>query len=174
MEFERLAATSPDEAGGVENWQRAADLWRGPFLDGLNIRAGAAWDEWVVVTAERLRRHLVLVLRRLSDHHQRSGEPERALGTARRLTEINPWDERDHRRLFRLLAAMGDRAGALAHYEVMVERLEEELGMTPSRNTTALAEQIRAGDVAAALAEIELSYPSFLSDAEPPSSPGPR
>jgi DNA-binding SARP family transcriptional activator len=171
VEFARLAAAPTKEAGAVDKWHQAADLWRGPFLDGVDLRGGAEWDEWVMVAAERLRRDLVSVLRRLADHHQRSGEPNRALRAARRLVEINPWDEQDHRRLLRLLAAMGDRTGALSHYEGLVHRLSEELGMAPSQSTEALAEQIHAGEIAAALAEIELSYPSFLSEVEPPVSP---
>ena len=41
LELERLARTSAGQRGAANKWQQAVDLWRGPFLDGLQIRAGA-------------------------------------------------------------------------------------------------------------------------------------
>ena len=88
VEFERLAATSADEEGAVEAWEQAVGLWRGALLEDIRLRAGAEWDEWLVVTAERARRQLAGVLRSLAAHHERAGDWERALSFAGRLTEV--------------------------------------------------------------------------------------
>ena len=170
LELESVAASPLDEPGSIERWRRAADLWRGPFLEGLNVRAGAEWDEWVMVTGERAGRQLVSVLRRLSDHYQRSGEFDRALVGARRLLDVSPWDERDHRRVMRLLAAAGDSAAAIAHYETFVDRLRDEVATVPAPQTTVLVDRIRAGQMAVTT-EVEVSYPSFLAGAKPPRRP---
>ncbi len=171
VEFSRLAGTRADEEDVIEAWEQAVALWRGPLLDGLGVRAGAEWEEWIVVTSERLRRHRVTVLRRLAEHHERAGAWSEALGRAQRLVEVDPWDERGHRQVMRLLARTGATARAIAHYEGVVDRMETELGISPAQETTALADQIRSGDLSQAVAEQEISYPSFLGSRSPVAAP---
>lgn len=164
VEFERLAGTSPGAGGAVEAWEQAVDLWRGQPLEGLRVRAGAEWDEWVVVIGERARRELTTVLLRLSEHHEREGTWDLALPLARRLTEVDPWEERAHRRLMRLLAQLGRSGEALSHVQGFRERLRAELGAEPAPETVALADQIRAGDLAGATPDVDVVYPAFLID----------
>lgn len=170
-EFERLAQTPADAPDANEEWKRAVDLWRGPLLDGLRLRAGAEWEEWLVITAERLRRLLAVALRNLAAHYERQGLLEQAVATVRRLTEVDPWDERTHRQLMRLLAGTGESARALAHFADLEEQLRAELGAEPAPGTLALADQIRAGDLTGAVSEVEIAYPAFLSTAAPPLQP---
>ena len=167
VEFERLAGTPADTPGVVEEWNRAVDLWRGPLLEGLTVRAGAEWEEWLVVTAERVRRRLAVVLRRLADHHERAGAWELAIPTLRRLTEVDPWDERGHRQLMRLLARTGEGARALVHFTDLEERLLSDLGAEPAPETLALVDQIRAGDLTGVAFEVEVVYPAFLAEVAP-------
>jgi len=166
VEFERLAATSADEEGAVEAWEQAVGLWRGALLEDIQLRAGAEWDEWLVVTAERTRRQLAGVLRSLAVHHERAGDWERALSFAGRLTEVDPWDERAHRQRMRLLARIGESARALSLFSELQERLDTELGSEPAVETTVLADQIRAGDLSGAVPEIEICYPHFLTEVQ--------
>ena len=163
VEFERLAATPVDQAEAVEAWERAVDLWRGPLLEGLQVWAGAEWEEWLLVTAERARRQLAATLRRVADHYERAGEWERALPFARRLTAVDPWEERGHRQLMRLLARTGENAQALTHFVDWHDRLGDELGTAPAAETTALMEQIRDGDLSMPAPELEIVYPEFLA-----------
>lgn len=162
-EFERLAAIPPGTDGAVESWTRAMELSRGPFLDGLNVRAGAEWEEWLVITSERVRREFALVLGRLSDHHERAGTWDRAIPIVRRLVDVDPWDERAHRQLMRLLSRSGGHAAALSHFTDLEQRLRQELGATPEPQTIALADQIRAGDLEGATSDAEVAYPLFLT-----------
>ncbi|MEN8234880.1 MAG: AAA family ATPase [Actinomycetota bacterium] len=166
-EFERLADTPVDEEGAVEAWESAVQLWRGSLLEDIHVRAGVEWDEWVIVTAERARRHLAGALRSLVTHHERAGDWSRAIPVAERLAEVDPWDERAHRQLMRLLAGSGDPARALAHFAALSDRLEAELGAVPAVGTAALAGQIRAGNVSEADPDLEIAYPQFLTVARP-------
>jgi DNA-binding SARP family transcriptional activator len=172
VEFERLAATPADQEGAVDAWERCVELWRGPLLQGIQVRAGVEWDEWLVVTAERARRQFAGVLRSLVTCHERAGDWSRAVPIAERLTEVDPWDERAHRQFMRLLSGSGEGARALAHFADLNKRLETELGSAPDAGTTALADQIRVGDMSRADPELEITYPEFLrtthSAAPPP------
>lgn len=170
VEFEGLVAVPPGDDGDVGAWTRAAGLWRGQFLDGLDVRAGAEWEEWAVVTAERLRREFAVVLGRLTDHHERAGEWELAISYARRLVEVDPWQERGHRQLMRLLARSGANAQALSHFARLERRLLDELASTPEPDTIALADQIRAGDIERVASDAEIAYPAFLAT-QPAGSP---
>ena len=59
------------------------------------------------------------------------------------MLSLDPLSERGHRELIRLLAATGDRSGALAAYERARERLARDLGLAPSADTRRLVEEIR-------------------------------
>ena len=167
VEFERLAATPAEEEGAVEAWEQAVGLWRGAVLEDIQLRAGAEWDEWLVITAERARRQLVGVLRSLTTHHERTGDWQRALSLAERLTEVDPWDERAYRQCMRLLARIGESARALSLFSGLRERLDTELGSDPAAETTALADQIRTGDLSGSVPEVEICYPPFLTESQP-------
>lgn len=167
-EFERLAETANESPGAAGEWTRAVNLWRGNLLEGLNVRAGVEWEEWLVVTAERVRRLLAATLRRLVEHHERAGAWEAAIATTLRLAQVDPWDERGHRQLMRLLARTGDGARALSHFADLKNQLLRELGTEPAPETLELVAQIRAGDLAGAEPEIEIAYPMFLAKSPPP------
>ncbi|MEA3511136.1 MAG: AAA family ATPase, partial [Actinomycetota bacterium] len=166
VEFERLASTRADEEGAVEAWEQAVGLWQGALLEGIHLRAGAEWDEWLIVTAERARRHLAGVLRSLAIHHERAGDWERSLSFADRLTEVDPWDEGAHRQCMRLLTRIGESARALHLFSGLRERLDTELDSDPADETTTLAEKIRTGDLSGAVPETEILYPFFLAETQ--------
>ncbi|MFW2332641.1 AAA family ATPase [Ilumatobacter sp.] len=166
VEFERAAAAASDEEGAVTAWTRAVDLCRGPFLDGIEVAAGAEWDEWIAVTAERVRRQLAGALRTLAHHHERVGDLSAAIVFVRHLIDVEPWDERAHRQLMRLLTRTGETAQAIATFAELEERLRTELGTAPAPETVALVAQLRAGDVAADV-DVEIVYPAFLTDRSP-------
>ena len=171
IEFERLAATDPDTDGAVAAWERAVGLWRGSFLQDLHVRAGAEWEEWWVVSGERLRRRLAGVLRALVTRHERAGDPTRALPFAQRLVEVDAYEERAHRQLMRLLASTGEAAKALLVYEDLHRRLDTELGTTPATETAVLAERIRADNMPGGSRNAEIVYPDFLTRTRALSAP---
>jgi DNA-binding SARP family transcriptional activator len=45
----------------------------------------------------------------------------------------------------RCYQALGERAQALRHYEVLVSRFRDELGIAPDEETAALAARLRGG-----------------------------
>lgn len=159
VEFEDLVAVSPDAPGAFSAWQRAIELWRGEFLGGVQPAASADWEEWQLVTAQRCRRHLAAALRHVADRYEQTGDEDGVIESARRLIEIDPWDERSHRQLMQALASRGEQAPAIGHYSELADRLKDEYGAPPSPQTAALAERIRRGELGAARATVA-SLPS--------------
>jgi DNA-binding SARP family transcriptional activator/predicted ATPase len=141
-EFRALA-----EGDQPSQWETAATLYGGPFLQGFSIRDSAAFEEWSLLVREQIQRQALAVLHRLSEQDEARGAYERAQGYAWRQLELEPSHEEAHRQLMRLLALDGQRSAALAQYESCRRTLAEELGVEPGVETTALYERIRDGAI---------------------------
>lgn len=124
--------------------QQAVALYRGPFLDGFSVGDSPAFEEWLVLTRERLHRLVYEAHGHLAAYFERHETVEQALHHARQQAELEPWREEVHRQLMRLLAVSGQRGAALAQYESCRHLLATELGLVPEAETLALFEQIRA------------------------------
>jgi predicted ATPase/DNA-binding SARP family transcriptional activator len=122
----------------------AAALYRGDLLEGLHLDGCADFEVWLTGERERWRRWAGRLLGDLVAHHTELGERHEALRYARRLLELEPWQEEAHRQVMRLLALDGQRAAALRQYDECARILESELGLPPSEATTALYKEIRA------------------------------
>jgi predicted ATPase/DNA-binding SARP family transcriptional activator len=143
-------------------WGQAAALYRGPFLDGFSLPDSPPFEQWTLVTRERLQRQAIEALGHLTAQYEQEGNLAQAIATARRQLAIEPWHEEGQRALMRLLALDGQRSAALAQYEACVRALEEELGAAPSPETTALYERIRAGEDLTGFSKPVRSVPSNL------------
>jgi DNA-binding SARP family transcriptional activator len=134
------ALADPDRPGGstTEELQEAVALYRGPFLEGFSLRDSPPFDDWALLTRERLHRLALTALHRLAKQVERRGELARACEVAHRQVELEPWLEEAHRELMRLLALSGQRSAALAQYETCRRILMEELRIEPAEETTSL------------------------------------
>src|SRR5438552_5548183 len=121
-------------------------MYKGDFLEGFFLEDSQAFDEWLVLKREGLRRQAVEVFSRLATYYETRGEYAPALQHSYRLLELEPWREEAHRQTMRLLALTGQRNSALAQYEACKRALLEELGIEPERETTELYERIKTGD----------------------------
>ncbi len=142
-EFERLSA-----AGDPSSLSAAAALYRDAFLAGFHARAGAEFEHWQEVVAEGQRQRLGRVLEQLVDVEVVSGRLDAALAHARRWLALDELGEPAHRALMRVLAWSGERSASLDQYRRCVRVLDEELGVAPLDETTALYEEIRADELA--------------------------
>jgi len=129
--------------------ERAAELYRGRFLEGFSVSESAPFEGWMVRKREELERQALAALRHLGASYERRGEYGRAEAHARRQVELAPEDEVGHQQLMRALALGGQRSAALGQYEACRRLLAVELGVEPGRETTALYERIREGLLAA-------------------------
>jgi DNA-binding SARP family transcriptional activator len=124
---------------------RAADLYRGDLLAGFLLQDSQAFDEWMVLNREALRRQALDVFESLAAYHESRAEYEKALQYVYRQLEMEPWREEAHRQAMKLLALDGQRSAAIAQYETCRRVLREEFGIDPEAQTVALYESIKAG-----------------------------
>ncbi|MGD8967736.1 MAG: BTAD domain-containing putative transcriptional regulator, partial [Anaerolineae bacterium] len=160
--------------GTIRQLEQAVELYRGDFLEGFSVADSPAFEEWLLLNRERLRRLVLDALHRLGECHEQYGEYERGLQHAWQQVELDPWREKAHRQLMRLLALSGQRGAALTQYETCRSILAEELGVEPGEETTRLYEQIRYGTLTRgaeaqserpAVAAAPVTLPPFLTSA---------
>jgi hypothetical protein len=120
---------------------------RGEFMAGFSLPDCPDFEEWLQAPREILHLHILLVLARLSDCHERCGDYLKSLPFAQRFLGFEHWNEEGLRRVMRLLALSGQRAAALAAYESCCQTLKRELGILPSEETIALEESIRRDEI---------------------------
>jgi predicted ATPase len=145
-------------------------LYRADFLAGFTLPDAPDFDEWQFFQRETLRRSLAGVLIALATAYQEQGDWERAIGSSRRWLALDPLHEPAHRHLMQLYALSGQTAAAQRQYEECVRLLEEELGVAPEEETTALFAAIRARELAplAAAAPPAPSPPPLIPDVPAP------
>ncbi|MDX6692028.1 MAG: hypothetical protein QOG15_3485 [Solirubrobacteraceae bacterium] len=127
-------------------------------LDDLAVALGEEADTWRAVTASEMALvpdaelwvdALMSALEALAARAERTGDLEAAARWTQTQAALDPLSEERHRALIARLAAVGDRAGAMAAYEGLRARLRSDLRIKPSAETQALVERLgRAGDPA--------------------------
>jgi len=155
-------------AGRLED---AVSLWTGELAPGFHLTGAPDFEHWLDAQRIGLRRAVQAAAWTRANELKGTGQAE--VEAVRRATRLDPGDEPGTRRLMRLLAAAGDRSGALRGYQVLVDHLARELDAEPSAETRALAAQLRMSDATAtAVAEVASSVRAIsLPVAEPEASP---
>jgi adenylate cyclase len=147
------------ELEAEERWREAAELVSGEFLEGLYLDDNLAFENWLLAEREGWGGRAQAVLTGVIDGHTRRGQYSDALHYARRLLQLTPWNEEAHRQVMRLLAWTGQRGAALRQFETCKQSLWEELGVEPAEQTTALYQQIQAGEL-----DLPPQLPAFLTE----------
>lgn len=138
----------PDSPNTLETMRAALDLYQGNFLEGFYLRESRGFEEWASLERERLQRTAVSALRHLVQHHLQTGDYQTGVEYAARLLALDTLSEETHRQMMLLLARSGQRNAALAQYETCRRLLADELGVSPTSETTALYERIRSAQPA--------------------------
>jgi DNA-binding SARP family transcriptional activator len=126
------------------------------LLGNLQLPECPAIDGWLVATrALRYRQQRSSLVKQLSALEGAS-EHAAALPLATVLAHIEPMSEQAHRRLMRLQALTGDRAGAQRTYQHLEARLREGLNMAPDEATQNLRHAIASGDTLPVTAPTQL------------------
>jgi DNA-binding SARP family transcriptional activator len=112
-------------------------LYQGPLLEGW-------YQDWCLLERERLQSMYLAMLDKLMSFCEVHHDYETGLLYGMRIMCYDRARERTHRRMMRLYYLIGDRAEALRQYERCAAALEEELGVSPSKSTTAIYRQIQA------------------------------
>lgn len=144
LAFRGLVSEGNDR-GSVRSLEEAVSLYRGGLLEGFTIRDSPVFEDWLLLTADRLERQVALALQSLVAETARRGNYTAARRHAWRWVELQPWQETAHQRLMQVLAASGRRTEALAQYASCRRILREEFDVEPSSATLQVYERIRDG-----------------------------
>lgn len=102
------------------------------------------YEDWTVVERERLALTFIEAALRLGALLLEEGAIHEAIGLGWRVIEIDQTQEEAYRLLMRAHAALGERSTALRLYSRCVTVLQNELGIMPLPETTALYHALRA------------------------------
>jgi DNA-binding SARP family transcriptional activator/TolB-like protein len=122
-----LRANDPETA--LRHYQ--GDLLPGFFLDD----GPPEFEKWLEATRGEMRRAAAGAAWSLAEAQEQARNPAGAGAWARRAAQLCQGDEAATRRTLQLLGRIGDRAGALALYEELKDRLRSEFDATPSPET---------------------------------------
>jgi DNA-binding SARP family transcriptional activator/streptogramin lyase len=165
QEFERLIAEARDApvSDAVDLRRRALSLWRGRPLADVVVD-GAAGVALARLEQLRLNTQLERV-----DGELGLGRHAALVGELESVAAAHPYDERAHALLMLALYRSGRQADALAVYQALRRRFDEELGLQPGQELRDLEAAILRQDGALALPVPDDGLvPPESADAEPP------
>ncbi len=135
---EFLAASASTDASEL---RRAADLYAGPFLDGLTI-ADSAFEDWLREARADLASRAIMVL----DSLAAALAGDERIVAAQRLVTLDPLREASHRALIEAYAAKGEKPLAIKQYEACKLILKRELHVAPGVELQELRRFLDAND----------------------------
>ncbi|MCB0156179.1 MAG: AAA family ATPase, partial [Anaerolineae bacterium] len=129
----------------LEPLTQAVALAQGELLAGFTLPDSPDFDIWQTFETESLQRELFGALERLVQLLAQGGADtiEQAITYARHWLALDPLHEPAQRQLMQLYAWSGQSAAALQQYKRWVDLLDQELGLSPAAETTALFEAIK-------------------------------
>lgn len=125
-----------------ERLRAAVEVYEDNLLPGW-------YQEWCVYERDRLHSRYLALLDALMADCEVRGAGEEGIRYGALSLHHDRGCERTHQRLMRLYCLAGDRAAALRQYDRCVIALDEELGVVPAAETSALYERIRGGHLEA-------------------------
>src|SRR5579872_6016913 len=146
LAFERLvaaaraASSEGDQQATCGMYERALGLWRGEPLADLDILR----DHPAVTGLSRRRAEVIAEFARAACA---AGMYDRVLGHLRALVAREPLNENAHALLMTVLAGSGQQADALAVFEALRIRLDEQLGVRPGPRLSSVHLQVLRQDV---------------------------
>lgn len=140
---------SPNElcVGCMEHYEVAHQLYTDDFLAGFHIPDATAFETWQAAEMQSLKLSYAQVLKRLVWGHCALQAFDIAQRHVQRWQALDPFDEDAHRGAMLVAAWVGNKTAALQHYHACQRLFEDELGVPPSDETTALYEALVIGNV---------------------------
>jgi DNA-binding SARP family transcriptional activator/Tfp pilus assembly protein PilF len=130
-EFENLA----NQATSIPELKKAIEVYGGDLLPNC-------YDDWVMLERQRLHQLFLDTLERLIEQLEAARDYQTAITYTHRLLQHAPLREDTYRRLMRLYALNGDRAGVLRTYHSCATALQKELQVEPSQLTREAYERL--------------------------------
>jgi DNA-binding SARP family transcriptional activator/TolB-like protein len=133
------------DALDAKEYDRAADLYAGPFLDGFHLAGAAEFERWVDEERRALEHDSDIAFEKCATSAEARGDHATAVVWWRRMAAKDPINARVAIRLMRALAAAGDRHGAIRHAAIHQALEQEQLDLPADADVVRLAEELKAG-----------------------------
>jgi DNA-binding SARP family transcriptional activator/TolB-like protein len=161
----------------AREWEKAAAQYHGPFLDGFYLADAPEFERWVENERASLATAGIRAIEIVAKASAEAGRPEEAAEHWHRLTRLDPLDSRIAASYMEALAALGDRAAAIAHGRAHAELRRRELEVGPDPVVERVVERLReATDLPAGGRVPRSTLPPAGRDREaaaPPAAPPP-
>ena len=132
----------------ADDWEGAAALVGGRFLDGIEVPDAPAFEEWLASERRGWTARCVQLLARCADGRLQQGRAAAGADAAERALALDPLSDAAVYALMTAHAVRGARGAALAVWDAFGAQLDD-VGGVPPKALTALADRLRAGRVPA-------------------------
>lgn len=132
-----------DTAIEEDRCERAVELYRGPFLAGLERAAGVEVDQWIETQNSRVLVGLEVAYTKLVSQSLASGDHSAAVRYAREYAQLNPLNDVAQITLVRALKAAGEEIAALRAYQAYRTLLKEVFEDQPPADLQETMEGVR-------------------------------
>lgn len=137
VDFERLLNSTEPQA-----WHQAMMLYDGVFLKGLYVDDAPRFEEWLRNKRYFLEQSFITCMYQLAEYQLNQREYQQAATTYQTILEQDMLQECAHEALMLAWAKQGNLLQALAHYQHMVDILQEELGIEPRPDAVQLQKRL--------------------------------
>lgn len=152
-------ATDKDEFDLVLNSgdvDRAAALYRGPFLWGIHIRS-ESWQEWLHITRERIQISVVNALQSAGQRALEEGNSSRAISLAELVLNIDKSFEGAYRHIIMAHKLAGRPSAAVKAFRQCAIQLNRDLSVDPDNETIELIKVFQNKLLPPTLKELEIA-----------------
>lgn len=144
-------------------FDRAAELYAGPFLDGFFLPEADEFERWTARVRDELASEYARALEAVAREAEQRGDAITAIRWWRRLAAVDPLSSRVTLRLMEALARAGNHGAAIQQARAHERALERELGAVPDPELRALVERLQQDPAPAT----DTSYPRASATAAP-------
>lgn len=131
----------------AENNLEILKLFKGPFLDGVELRESYIFEQWKLQTATYWLKQFVDISLKTAKQLCEKGQYEQAIDILDKAIAAEPLDEELYCMKMNTLFASGRRSMVSSVYQSLSAMLVEELGLGPSRETTLCYDRILRSDL---------------------------
>jgi DNA-binding SARP family transcriptional activator/Tfp pilus assembly protein PilF len=128
------------------DFERAAALYSGPFLDGFYLPGAPEFERWAETERARLRELAIQVLEAAARQSAEAGRAQDAASYWRRLSSLAPLNSRIAVGYMTALAETSDVAGAIQYGRAHELARRQELGAQPDPSVAALLGRLTRGE----------------------------
>ncbi|TCO75253.1 AAA family ATPase [Marinisporobacter balticus] len=122
--------------------ENSIEVYTGEFLKGFHVKDGEPFDEWMMQYRDKLKDLYMQRLNRKIEDARSEKDVQTVIAYAKKLIEIDNFDEKPYRILMKTYADEGVFHKAIDVYNCLVHVLDHELGIEPDFKTSKIFDEI--------------------------------